>query len=337
MKSVVVYGPGDIRVEEKNIPQIEEDKVLIKVESCGICGTDLLLYQGKISVSFPYHNFGHEYCGEVVEVGSKVKNVSSKDRVVVNPNYWCGYCYFCSMGEGHLCRNKKIFKAKSNGGFSEYVLVSEKLVHKIPKDLSSEHATFVEPLSCCLHGMDMLNIKIGATAAILGGGTIGLLMLQLMKLNGCAKVILSEPIEIKRQVAKGIGADIVVNPLKEDLAKVVEANTPYGVDIVIECAGVSDTIKESFNIVRDKGTILFLALSDQKLQLPFSHFQVVQKELNIRGAVFGHFTHERAIELLSDGKIHVEPIITHRYRLNDIKTAIEVCLQGKAIKTLVTT
>ena len=181
----------------------------------------------------------------------------------------------------------------------------------------------------------MLNIKIGATAVILGGGTIGLLMLQLMKLNGCAKVILSEPIDIKRQVAKGIGADIVVNPLKEDLAKVVEANTPHGADIVIECAGVSDTIKESFNIVRDKGTILFLALSDQKLQLPFSHFQVVQKELNIRGAVFGHRTHERAIELLSDGKIHVEPIITHRYRLNDIKTAIEVCLQGKAIKTLI--
>ena len=121
MKTAVLYKPGDLRIEERPLPEVEPDRVLIKVTQGGICGTDFLVYDGRFPVEFPYYNLGHEYVGRVEKIGEKVKGVSAGDRVVINPNYHCDFCYFCKMGELEFCENRRAFKTKSNGGFSEYV------------------------------------------------------------------------------------------------------------------------------------------------------------------------------------------------------------------------
>lgn len=335
MRASVLFGPGEVRVEQRAIPSLEPDKVLIKVDLCGICGTDLLVYQGELPVELPYYNLGHEYTGKVTEIGSQVRSVSGGDRVVINPNYHCDTCYFCQRGELEFCENRRAYKTKSNGGFAEYALVTEKLVYRIPEDTPGEEAVFAEPLSCCMHGVDLIDIEPGAAVVILGCGTMGLLTLQLCRLKGAGKIIASDPVEPRRDMAGRLGADIVVNPLEENLIEVSRRAANYGPGVVIECAGAEETIQEALELVGRRGQVLLLAIWPKEKKVAYSPSLIVDKELSIKGAVFGSHTLGRAIKLLGEKKIETGSLLTGRYRLDNLSEAIKAAGSREAIKVAV--
>ena len=195
MKAAVFYAKNDIRIEQLPMPEVKENDVLIKVYACGICGTDVHIFHGDegAAPTPPQTVLGHEFAGEVVQVGKNVKRVRVGDKVCVDPNQLCNTCYYCQSGIGHFCEDMVGIGTTVNGGFAEYCAVPETQAYKFPTELSYEKAAMTEPVACCLHGIDMCDIACGDTVAVIGGGMIGLIMLQLAKLKGAAKLILIEP------------------------------------------------------------------------------------------------------------------------------------------------
>ena len=335
MKTAVLHKLEQLKIEEKPVPAVGADEVLIKVELCGICGTDFLVYDGRMPTELPYYNLGHEYIAMVEKVGQKVNAVSPGDRVVINPNYHCDCCYFCQRGELEFCENRRAFKTKSNGGFSEYVAIAQKLVCKVPAGLTAEKAIFAEPLSCCLHGLERIDIQAGDDVLIFGCGTMGLLVVQLCRLKGAGKIIVSEPLEIRRQAAGKLGADIVINPLEQDLDQIVGEAVPRGPRVVIESAGAKDTVSKALQIISRRGRLLLLAIWDKAVQVAINPALIVEKELTVAGTIFGALTLERAVDLLATDKIDVAALLTDVYKLDDLSLAIEKARGSEAIKVAV--
>ena len=232
MKAAVFYGKHDLRMEEQPVAVPGDNEVLIKVHACGICGTDVHIFNGDEGAAKSPSGtiLGHEFAGEVVQVGAKVKKLKVGDRVCVDPNYLCAECYYCQSGLGHFCENMVGIGTTVNGGFAEYCVVPECQAYVFSKDTSYEKAAMCEPVACCLHGIDMCDIACGDTVAVIGGGMIGLIMLQLARLRGAAKLILIEPVKEKRDMAVSLGADITIDPISTD---VVAELAKYGVDRII--------------------------------------------------------------------------------------------------------
>lgn len=207
-----------MKIENIEIPAIKfPDDVLLKIHACGVCGTDMHIFDGEEGAAPTPSGtvLGHEFSGEVVAVGTNVKSVLPGDRVCVDPNLLCNSCDWCREGIGHFCENMTGIGTTVNGGFAEYCVVPESQMYRFDSSVPYTAAAMTEPLACCLHGADMCGISQGDCVAVIGGGMIGLLMLQLAKLKGVSKLILAEPVEEKRRLAKSLGADIVFDPLTE--------------------------------------------------------------------------------------------------------------------------
>lgn len=332
MKYALIDGIKDIRIEEKPIPQKSPDRVLVKIIACGICGTDVHIYNGKMPTKFPYSP-GHEFSGVIHSVGESIKNLEVGDRVVVDPNYNCESCYYCRIGYPNLCENLKTTKVKSNGGFAEYVSVPEKIVYKIPDDVSFEEATLIEPLSCSIHVIEESGIKFGDIVLIIGGGAMGLILLQLVKQKGAKLIILSEPLEFKRELALKLGADIVIDPMNENLVSSVKRVSKYGANVIIEGVGLPETIEESFKILAKKGTLILPGLCPENKKINISPYQITKDEITIKGTFLNPFSFSRAIDKIST--ITTTPLITNIYTLDNIKEAIEEAAKGDQIKIII--
>ena len=228
MKAAKFYNKFDLRIEDLTEPEVGENDVLIKVHACGICGTDMHIFDGDEGAAATPSGtvLGHEFSGEILKVGRRVADFKAGDRVCVDPNKLCGKCRFCKGGIGHFCEHITGIGTTVNGGFSEMCRVPESQCYKIPDSLSYEEAAMTEPVACCLHGIDLCNIRHGDTVAVIGAGMIGLIMTQLAKLAGACNIIVIEPVESKRVHAKKLGADIVLNPngayIPEVLAKLAQ-------------------------------------------------------------------------------------------------------------------
>lgn len=220
MKALRLESVGAISVRNVDIPKPGPDDLLVKVEACGICGTDRHLLHGEFP-STPPVTLGHEFCGIVMEAGSAVKDIAPGARITGDPNISCGRCPQCEAGRVNLCRNLRAIGIHRDGGFAEYVLVPRKQAFEIPLTLDPAHGAFCEPLACCLHGIDVSGIKVGSTVAILGGGVIGLLTVQLARLAGAAKVVLSTRQASKRRLAEEIGATATVDPSAGDVVEAI--------------------------------------------------------------------------------------------------------------------
>ena len=198
MKSAVFYGKGDLRVEESRKPVPGEHEVLIQVKACGVCGTDVHIYEGDEGAAevTPPTILGHEFAGVVAEVGSKVSRFKPGDRVCVDPNRPCGACTPCRDGLAHYCEHMIGYGTTVNGGFAEFCAVEESQVYLLGENTTFEQGAMAEPVACCLHGIDLCGIRPGHQVVVIGGGMIGLLMLQLARLSGAAKVALIEPVAV---------------------------------------------------------------------------------------------------------------------------------------------
>lgn len=307
MKAAVLRGPKDVRVEEFPEPPMNENCVKIAVAYCGLCGTDFHKFAGKSGsrpVTYPVP-LGHEASGVVVEVGKDVTQFKVGDRVTVDPNWSCGKCHWCHKGKRHLCRNSKgVVK-----GMAEFICPPEENVYHIPDSLSLRDAALTEPLSCCLHGIELLDVKMGDVIVIIGMGAIGLMMLQLCLKASAGKIIVVEPIEEKRETALKMGASLFINPQTEDVAKVIKENGITCVDKVLECVGLVPTAQLALEVADPGATVVLFGVSDNGAILPVDLYKAFTKELTIKTSYVNPGTMPAAIDLLEKKAIETDSFI----------------------------
>lgn len=319
MKAAVYHGKQDLRVEEVPVRELQDNEVRIQVKYCGVCGTDIHIFNGD-GGSFEVHPPlipGHEFSGVVAEVGSKVTTVKVGDRVSGDPNDMCGECYYCKNAMQHFCTNNIGVGTTVDGGFAEYVIMREKQVYKFSEDLSFIEAAMAEPISCCLHGIDLCNIKSGDSVLVIGGGPIGMIMMQLAKNAGASKVILSEPVEEKREQALKLGATKTVDPINEDVEAVLREYCG-NVNVVIECVGNVRTQADAIRFAGKGATIMYFGLAAPEDSFPIKPDDIFKKELHITSSFINPYTFERAIQVLESKSIELESLITNIVPLDDI-------------------
>lgn len=336
MKSAVFYGKHDLRVENSPMPKVGPEDILIQVKACGICGTDVHIYEGDKGAAevTPPTILGHEFSGVIAEVGSNVTKYKVGDRVCIDPNCYCGKCDFCRNGIAHYCTDMIGYGTTVNGGFAEYCSVNQRQVYKLGDNTTFEQGAMTEPVACCLHGMDMCNIHPGSNVVVIGGGMIGLLMLQLSKLAGAARVALLEPVESKRVVAKKLGADILIDPIKENVEEELKKAGMIWVNTVIECVGKTATIQQAIDIVGNKGTVMMFGLTKPDDTIAVKPFQIFQKEIELKSSFINPYTQKRALDLIDSGRLDVSSMVyavESLENLADILSSPELRAKGKYI------
>lgn len=323
------YYVGDYTYEVRDIPENEpvEDQVKIRVVWCGLCGTDVHKFQGKngASVVVPPIILGHECSGIVAAVGPECKYFKPGDRVACDPSYGCGKCSWCQQGFPNFCLERHGV-AK---GFSEYVYPPEQNVYPIADSLDLETAAFTEPLSCAIHGLDLIQIQSGKTVVMYGMGAIGSLMLQLIKYSGAGEIIVVEREAEKRELALKLGASLAVTDQEiEALSK--ELN----IDYVVECIGLKQTMEQAIKIAGKNGKVLLFGLGDPEEPVSFNQFEAYTKELSIYTSFLNPHTSERAVKLLESGLLDTKSIISAELSLEEIGSelrALEYSRKGKVM------
>ena len=337
MKGAFFLGNREFEVRDMEKRPLAADEVRIRVMACGVCGTDVHIYHGEAgSAEVTPVVLGHEYAGIVEEVGADVKGLVPGDHVAVDPNIYCGACTPCRDGKKQFCEHLQALGVTRDGGFAQYSAAPAAQCFKLAPELPFEAGAMAEPLACCLHGIDAAGIRRGSTGCVIGGGAIGLLMVQRARFSGAAKVILSEPVELRRSAGLSVGADLAVDPLREDLsARVREAAGKSGADVVIECVGNTAATRSAFEAAGFGATVLLFSVPAPTATVPLPLFDVYKKELAIRGSFINPDTHLRAVELLSAGRINVEPLITHTFGIGEMEQAIKMQMGGESIKVMV--
>lgn len=325
-------------IREMNFPSLSENEVLIKVEACGICGTDVHIYHGGVGSApvTPPVVLGHEFAGIVEKIGAGVDNVSVGDHVTLDPNMYCGKCRPCKMGKKSNCENLYALGVNTNGGFAQYCISPAEQCYKINKDISFDVAAMAEPLACAIHGIDRAEIQPGQNVLIIGGGTIGLIMVQLAKLAGASTVILSQPVKERNEIALSIGADAIIDSANEDLiTKIKEICGTDGVDVVIECVGKPSSSLQAVKAAAAGANIVLFGVPavDSSIELPL--FDIYKKELRIIGSIINPDTHQRAVNLINSNKIQLQKLITHSYPLEQLEDAIHMQMKRESIKVVV--
>ena len=338
MQAAVYAGPEQIRLSQQVVRLPGEGEILIQVAACGVCGTDIHIYHGeKGSADSPAGTIlGHEFAGTVAAVGAGVTGLQVGDRVAVDPNDTCGACEPCLNGQAHFCENMLGIGTTAHGGFAEYCTFRAKQAWKLPPDLPFSIAAMAEPLACCLHGMDLAGIKSGQNVLIIGGGTIGLIMLQLAKLNGAAKVALVEPVEVKRKRAALLGADLCLDPAVDMISDCLQQAGLSRIHLTVECAGLGTTVKQAIDWVSRGGKVLLFGLTSPDCEVSIRPFDLFERELTIHGSFINPYTMGRAVSLLSSGRIRMDPLISSQVKLDDIEVVFRdesLRRQGKIIVT----
>ncbi|MDQ0396310.1 zinc-dependent alcohol dehydrogenase family protein [Labrys monachus] len=320
MKAVRLESVGNLFLRRVDDPVPGPDDLLVRVEASGVCGTDRHLLHGEFP-SKPPVTLGHEFCGIVEAMGSDVQGFRTGMRVTGDPNIVCGRCEQCHAGRINLCRNLTAIGIHRDGGLADYVLVPQKQAHELPLSLEAAHGAFCEPLACCLHGIDIAGIEAGSSVVVLGGGVIGLLTVQLARLAGARRVVLSTRQASRRRLAEAVGATASVDPTAGDIiARVTGPGglLPGGADVVIECAGVGETVEQAFQLARPGGTVVILGVMPQGVKVAVEPFDILFRELKVFGSFINPFTHKRAADLISSGAIQIDPLITRKVPLDDI-------------------
>ena len=257
MKCAVYYGKQDLRVEERPVPRPGRGEVLVRVMACGVCGTDVHIFQGDPGAADcpPGTVPGHEFAGVIEAAGEGVTAFGPGDRVCVDPNKLCGECDFCRGGIGHFCEHMTGIGTTADGGFAEYCVVPQSQLYRVADSVPFEQAAMAEPVSCCLHGLDLCEVRPGSRAAVIGGGMIGLLMVQLLRLAGASFVALLEPVQAKRELGLRLGADVAIDSVHEDPAEALRRAGAGRLDTVIECAGLPVTVEQAIRIAGNRSVV----------------------------------------------------------------------------------
>lgn len=306
MRATRLVGTGDIRTVEVPIPVPGPGEVLIRVEAAGICGTDRHLFRGEFP-SVPNKTLGHEFSGIVVDASDT--DLALGARVTCDPNTWCGECDQCLRGRVNLCPNNVATGIHRDGGFAEYCVFPAKKAVVLSDALDPLHGAFCEPLACTLHGMDMGAIRPGERVLIVGGGVIGLLALQIANRAGGEVMLLTRSAG-KQALGRELGASLTAP--SEEAAR---ALWPDGADLVVECAGVPETVAFAPRLARTGGRVVVLGVMPRGETVPFEPFDLLFREVQLHFSFVNPFTHGRAARMIETGSISVAPLISRTITL----------------------
>lgn len=326
------FNKGVPEIEEVPVPKISDGEILIKAMAVGVCGTELITSHLAVSKSF-----GHELAGIVCKVGNGIKNLKEGDRVFVHHRVVCFNCHYCRRGVYTMCPKYKNF-GFDPGGYAEYVRVKADNVKydtiKLPEHISFDEGCLIEPLACAWNAVNRSNIKVGDTVLIIGAGFEGLAALQIAKIFGAGLVIISDFIDFKLEIAKNVGADIVINPGKEDIIeKLKKVNSDYKADVVMIMPSNILTLEEGMRLVERGGTITQFGIPEESESVKIFPANFVHSEYNYVGSFSSSPIDTHAVaNFLFNGKIKVLPLISHRFKLEQIEKAFE--LKKKATDSL---
>lgn len=320
MKAIQVIRPGDVRLIDREIPKIETDcHVLVKVKSAGICGSDVHVLHGTNPVAVYPLVPGHEIAGVVEEIGSGVTRLKRGDRVILEPITYCGKCYACRKGRQNVCASLQVNGAHIDGGFQEYMRTNEKQLHKIPEGVSFAQAALIEPYTIGAEANWRGGVTRDDVVLIYGAGTIGLIVLDTAKSLG-STCIVSEINPFRREMAKKFGADLVINPLKDDLESAVhEYTNGMGPNIVFEAAGGNALFEQAVKIASPAGTVVAMNLSVDPAAIAMA--PIVKKELNIVGTRLQNNKFREVIEAFAGRLDKVDMLLTHTFDFRDFEKA----------------
>ncbi|MFG6147475.1 zinc-dependent dehydrogenase [Halobacillus sp. B23F22_1] len=343
MKAAVFHGPNDMQLQEVEKPVIGSKEVLMKVNVSAVCGTDVRIYEGKKTKGVRTPSIiGHELVGTIEEVGIDVDGFSRGEKVGVIPVIPCGKCYYCMNDRENVCANRTAIGYEFDGGFAEYVRIPESALKsgnlvKLPENVTLEEAVITEPLACCLNGQRKANVKMGDTVVIIGGGPIGLMHVQLAKVAGAKHVILSEPIDHRREKALLAGADHAVNPEVESLENLVfEKTEQLGADVVIMAIGVPSLVNSCISLLKKGGTLNLFAGFTKGVLGEIDPNVIHYNEINVNGtSALTRSDYYNSLSLISSGQINTEVLTTKGYKLDDIQQAIMDVRNGNGMKSVI--
>jgi threonine 3-dehydrogenase len=344
MKAAIFESIGNLVIKDVDKPVLKNSTdALIKVMGVGICGTDLHILQNPPAHPAKIGNIlGHEFTGEIAELGKDVFGFKVGERVLIDPHPGCGVCDECRRGYPDNCiplyenceepGHPDTIGIFSPGAYTSYVVVPRQSLYKIDSKVPTKIAALAEPLSCVVNATDKLKVQPGEYVVILGGGPIGLLFTMMMKANGASKIIVSEPAEFRRQAALKCGADIVVNPRDESIEDVVKREMGKGADVCIEAVG--PLLPTAVRIVRAGGRVLQFGHDETvNPELPIGVF--LKKEVEIYGAFIGKRSFEKTIRIMESGKLPLELVVSHTMPLDDIHKGIDLLRRGEGLKIII--
>lgn len=322
MKALFLNEKHELFLKRVTNPTIQDNEVLIEVKACGICKTDVDMYKNKIGagrVMLPIIP-GHEFSGIVVGVGASVEGINRGERVSVNPVVSCGKCKYCLRGMRQFCKNRIVYGTNKNGGMSELCAVNHKQVYPFDSRLSYEDASLAEPLGCCLHAITKVSRGINNVeqVIIIGGGTLGMLLLQVLIYKGVKKIVVVEPKEAKRGKAVILGASASVPPDKDEIKETLRCFDMEWIDVVFDCVGSSDTINLACEVVGRCGEVILIGIPDASETNKINVFDVFRKEVLFTGSCLNSDLHSTALSFLTSGTINTKLIIEKSIPLSDV-------------------
>lgn len=333
MRAAIFDAPGKVRVGTVPDPTPQPDEVVIRVEACGICGTDLHLLDGDS----PFARYplvpGHEFAGEVVALGgdsARASGLSVGSRVAVEPNLYCGYCDACRTGHENLCFNYAAIGVTANGAIAEYVAVPAAKAYQLPDTLTLREGALIEPVSCAVHGMHSLNPQSGDTCLIVGAGTMGLLLLQLMVHGGAARVAVVDVNEQRLARARELGATQTCTTIPQALT-----DEPRGFNCVIDATGVAAVIEQAFLAVKRGGKFMIFGVAPYEARISLSPFRIYNEEISVIGSMAVLFSFQAALDLIRGGIIRTSAMLTSALPLEDFPQALNQVRRGEGVKTTI--
>lgn len=334
MKAAVFEKEGVLKIKEVPVPEIKKpDDLIVEVELCSICGTDVHIMSVPPGyIAKPGTILGHELVGRVVAAGEGVKTIQIGDRVVVNPNDYCGVCDYCKLNLPNECENIVAMGIEADGGFAQYVRMSEKVAFKVAPDLPAELAAFAEPLACLVNGISKIRVNPGESVTIIGAGPIGLMYCKAMKACGAYPVIVSEPSALRQEFAKKCGADYVINPIEQNLEVFVKEVTKIGTDVAIDVVG--SQMYEAVKAVKKGGRVLLFGMN-KKAEPTVIQSEVTTKEVTLYGTWLANASFPRAVKILEEDSWNLKDLITHTLPLEKLEEGIELLRNGEAVEVLI--
>jgi 2-desacetyl-2-hydroxyethyl bacteriochlorophyllide A dehydrogenase len=325
MRAAVIDEPGQVRVGDVPDPSPGPGEIVVQVRACGICGTDLHIADGEFPPT-PYPIVpGHEFSGEVVALGPDVRTgVRIGDRVAVDPSLFCGYCTFCRAGRGNLCENWNATGDTVDGAFAEYVAVPAVNAYALPDSMSFTEGALVEPFSCAVHGLRRLGARVGESVLVVGAGTMGLMLQQLLQQAG-ARVTVVDRNAARLPLATQLGATAV--------AESVAALDGQRFDAAADVTGAPPAIEDAFNALERGGRLLIFGVAADTARVNLSPFRIYNDEITVVGSMAVLNSYGTALDLLAAGEFVTDPLVTHTLPLERFAEALKLVRAGEGVKT----
>ena len=347
MKAAFYLGPGQMEVREAPKPEAGPGDLLLRVDACSLCGTDVrILKHGHAKIQ-PPHITGHEICGTIAQVGKGVTGYTEGQRAIIVTEVGCGRCEFCLRGKQNLCKrvsqDLNCIGYRFPGGFAEYIHMPEEAVSQgcvipVPDGLSTDEAALAEPLSCVINGQEYLNIGIGDTVAVIGAGTIGCMQLALARAQGASKVFLLGRSKERLKLAEPFRPDALLSSLDGDpVEQVMDLTNGRGVDVAIVACSDGQAQEQAIDMCAIQGRIsLFGGLPKDKPTINFNSNTVHYKELSVFGAFASNaYQYVQALDLLATGRVPGQQFITHHFPLDEVVEGIQTSMRGEALKVVI--